>query len=121
MKVQVDENGYVQNFVLTGEGSACDTEVPTPADFMPMAWQAYRLIDGALTLDADRLAALQLAAKQDAIRARRERECFVVINRGQLWYEGISLSRLVELRKWYKSWLDAPATLIVPERPEWLD
>lgn len=121
MKIQVDENGYVKNFVTAGESSACNVDVAEPEGFDLSCWQAYRLIDGSLTLDADRLAALRLAEKQDTIRARRERECFAIINRGQLWYEGISLSRLVELRKWYKSWLDAPATQVIPERPEWLD
>lgn len=64
---------------------------------------------------------LELAVKQDEIRTRREKECYSVINRGQLWYEGISLARLAELRQWYKAWRDAPATLIIPDKPAWLD
>lgn len=121
MKIQVDENGYVENYVLVGEGSACNINVELPEGFEAENYAAYRLIDGALVLDADRLAALQLADRQNAIRARRERECYPVINRGQLWYEGISLARLAELRQWYKAWRDAPATLIIPDRPAWLD
>lgn len=121
MKVQVDANGYLLNFALCGESSVCNIEVDEPENFDLSRWQAYRLADGALTLDANRLTALQLAEKIATIRARREKECYSVINRGQLWYEGISLPRLAELRKWYKAWRDAPATLIVPERPDWLD
>ena len=92
-----------------------------PGEINAENYAAYRLVDGILTLDEERLAALQLAGRQNAIRARRERECYSVINRGQLWYEGISLARLAELRKWYKAWLDAPATLVIPDRPAWLD
>ena len=121
MKIQVDENGYVENYVLVGEGSACNINVDLPEGFEAEHYAAYRLIDGALVLDADRLAALQLAERQNAIRARRERECYSVINRGQLWYEGVSITHLVELRNWYKAWLDAPATLIIPDSPAWLD
>ncbi len=121
MKIQVNKSGYVENYVLVGESSACNIEVEPPEEFGADNYAAYRLIDGTLTLDTDRLAALQLADRQNAIRARRERECYPVINRGQLWYEGVSISRLVELRKWYKAWLDAPATLIIPDKPDWLD
>ena len=121
MKIETDQNGYVKNYVIVGESSACGTETEMPEGFGADNYAAYKLMDGALVLDADRLAALQLADRQNAIRARRERECYSVINRGQLWYEGISLARLAELRQWYKAWRDAPATLIIPDRPAWLD
>lgn len=121
MKIETDKNGYVKNYVIVGESSACGTETEMPEGFGADNYAAYKLMDGALVLDADRLAALQLADRRNAIRARRERECYSVINRGQLWYEGVSITHLVELRKWYKAWLDAPATLIIPDRPAWLD
>lgn len=120
MKVKINEDGYVVRWCDAGENGS-DIEVATPDGFDPMHYGAYRLTDGALTLDADRLTALQLAEKIATIRARREKECYSVINRGQLWYEGISLSRLAELRKWYKAWRDAPATMVIPDRPDWLD
>lgn len=120
MQVKVDQDGYITDYCIGGS-IADSVDVAQPEGFVQQQYRAYRLIDGALTLDTDRLAALQLAGRQDAIRARRERECYSVINRGQLWYEGVSISHLVELRKWYKAWLDAPATLVIPDKPDWLD
>lgn len=121
MKVKLDSDGFVAEFVRVGENPACTVSVDAPDGFEFANYKAYRLVDGVLALDEDRLAALQLADRQNAIRARRELECYSIINRGQLWYEGVSLAHLVELRKWYKAWLDAPATLIIPDRPAWLD
>lgn len=120
MEVKIASDGYVESYCFGGHLSG-GIAVEEPGELSAGNYAAYRLVDGVLTLDEDRLAALQLAGRQDAIRARRERECYSVINRGQLWYEGISLARLAELRKWYKAWLDAPATLIIPDRPAWLD
>lgn len=121
MKVKLDSDGFVAEFARIGENPACTVSVDAPDGFEFANYKAYRLIDGVLALDADRLADLQLEDKQDLIRARRERECYSIINRGQLWYEGISLARLVELRQWYRAWLDAPATLTIRDRPAWLD
>ena len=120
MQVKVDQNGYITDYCIGGS-IADSVDVTQPEEFGADNYAAYKLIDGTLTLDTDRLAALRLADRQNAIRARRERECYSVINRGQLWYEGVSIAHLVELRKWYKAWLDAPATLIIPDRPAWLD
>lgn len=120
MQIKIDRDGYITDYCIGGS-IADSVEVVQPADFARQQYRAYRLLDGILTLDEDRLTSLQLADRQNAIRARRERECYPVINRGQLWYEGIGLARLAELRQWYKAWRDAPATLIVPDRPAWLD
>jgi hypothetical protein len=120
MEVKIASDGYVESYCFGGHLSG-GIAVEEPGELSAENYAAYRLVDGALTLDEDRLAALQLAGRQNAIRARRERECYSVINRGQLWYEGISLARLAELRQWYKAWRDAPATLIIPDRPAWLD
>ena len=58
--------------------------------------------------------------QKEDLRKRRETECFSVINRGQLWYEGVSLVQLLELRSWYKSWLNVTETMVVPDKPSWL-
>lgn len=59
--------------------------------------------------------------KRAEIRLRRETECFAVINRGKLWYDRLSVVQEVQLTDWYDAWLDAPETLVVPERPSWID
>jgi len=63
---------------------------------------------------------VQTEEQKENLCSRRETECFAVINRGQLWYEGISLSQLLELRQWYKAWLNVTTTLVAPEKPKWL-
>lgn len=55
------------------------------------------------------------------VRARRERECFSVINRGKLWYDRLSNEQLLELEKWYQAWLDATETGVIPARPRWIN
>ena len=57
---------------------------------------------------------------EEAIRKRRARECFPIVNRGKLWYNRLSNEQVEELDKWYTSWLDAPETHIIPAEPEWL-
>lgn len=59
--------------------------------------------------------------KAELLRKRRENECFPVINRGTLWYEKLTDEQKTELSAWYEAWLDAPATLTVPEKPSWID
>ena len=58
--------------------------------------------------------------KVQMFREIREDECFEIVNRGKLWYDGLTHSQLEELGKWYQAWLDAPATLVYPNKPKWL-
>lgn len=55
------------------------------------------------------------------IRARRESECFSVVNRGKLWYDKLLPAQVEELNRWYEAWLDATETLVTPKRPYFLD
>ena len=55
------------------------------------------------------------------IRERRERECFPIINRGQLWYNKLTREQIAELNAWYNAWLDAPDTRCIPPAPHWLN
>ena len=58
--------------------------------------------------------------QREYIRQLRVSKCFSYINRGQLWYDMLTAGQKAELKEWYISWLDAPATLTIPEPPEWL-
>lgn len=62
-----------------------------------------------------------LEIKQINLRSLRERDCFPIINRGQLWYQTLTKDQLTELNKWYKDWLDVTKTLVVPTKPSWLE
>lgn len=54
------------------------------------------------------------------LRTRRESECFLIINRGQLWYAFLTAEQLQELKSWYQAWLDITETGVIPEKPSWL-
>jgi hypothetical protein len=56
----------------------------------------------------------------DDLRSQRESECFPIINRGKLWYDGLTEKQYKELEKWYKDWLKATDTKVKPNKPEWL-
>lgn len=57
----------------------------------------------------------------NSIRKRRETECFLIINRGTLWYDTLTVEQITELNDWYTAWLNAPATNVIPEKPQWLN
>ena len=58
---------------------------------------------------------------KEAIRQRRENECFPIINRGYAWYRLLTFEQLEELDKWYIAWLDAPETGVIPEKPQFIN
>lgn len=55
------------------------------------------------------------------IRQRRKDECFSIVNRGQLWYNCLTIEQRSELNGWYHAWLNATETGIIPAKPLWLD
>ena len=59
-------------------------------------------------------------SEEQGLRLRRENECFSFVNRGSVWYDTLPQKQKEELGVWYKAWLDAPATKIVPQKPDWL-
>ena len=57
----------------------------------------------------------------DEVYIRNERKkAFKLIDKSVLWYESLKPKEKTELDKWYKAWLDAPVTMVIPEKPEWL-
>ena len=121
MQVTLNEKGNVSSFAWIGnllEG----TEVPEPAEPIHFAehYTAYKLADGKLVFDTEMDKALQNDAELENLRQRREKECFSVINRGQLWYDNLSAAQRTELQVWYAAWLAVTDTLVVPEWPEWI-
>lgn len=87
-----------------------------------------RAYDGALMFASDMLSEEYLRKKQqkeendfiEKLRYDREIECFAIINRGQLWYETLTLEQKEELKLWYKSWLDVTKTLKKPTKPNFV-
>lgn len=122
MQLQITD-GYITGYATLG-GFDGGVEVPDgvldECDPDALARGCYLWADGAAVLDAEKLDG-QLAAEHTAeIRARREAECFVLINRGALWYERLTDEQRTELDEWYQAWLDAPETGIAPEPLDWI-
>lgn len=117
MKVQLDEKGYVQNFVLYGTSNVCDVDVPEPDGFSTKLqfYQAWKFDGEKLIFDDTRAYELGNDFKKNDIREDRARKCFSVINRGELWYARLTEEQKAELETWYQKWLDAPQTGIEPE------
>ena len=121
MQVITDDRGYVLSFAFVGNMvGASETPEPEDMDLFMHQFYAFQLKDGKLMYDPTEYEKVQTEEQKENLRSRRETVCFAVINRGQLWYEGISLSQLLELRQWYKAWLNVTTTLVAPEKPKWL-
>lgn len=58
---------------------------------------------------------------KDFYRARREKICFPIVNRGQVWYNHLSIEQKVDLNNWYEDWLDVTETLFEPALLSWLN
>lgn len=54
------------------------------------------------------------------LRAKRDDECFSVVDRGSLWYETLTDTQKEELKVWHQAWLNVTETKIIPEKPSWL-
>lgn len=54
------------------------------------------------------------------LRDVRDVECFSIINRGGLWYKGLTEIQLQELEIWYNNWLDITETKTIPTKPDWI-
>ena len=122
MKITTDENGFVRCFAYIGTlVDGIDVPEPEDIDLFLHQFYAFRLQDGQLVYDSDAYEAYVTEETKEEYRRHREKECFSVINRGQLWYEGITIQQMVELRQWYKAWLKVTETMVIPEKPEWLE
>lgn len=122
MQILTNEKGYVVGFALIGNiTDGIEVEDPKDADHFEQHYKAYKLQDGALVFDALQQEQEHLEQAQAEYRRRREKECFSVINRGQLWYDRITQDQRKELEAWYKAWLDGTPTLTVPEKPAWVN
>lgn len=121
MKVLLNEEGYVESYALEGNLMA-SVEYSEPEDMAAFEnhFAAFRVRDGTLLLDSERLKELSNAETITAFRIQREAVCFSVINRGEPWYERLTDQQREELQDWYQAWLDVTQTLTVPVKPDWI-
>ena len=85
-------------------------------------WELYSQDESSYKIEDGKFIALKQQAELEAaaLRARRETECFSVVDRGGFWYGKLTEEQKTELSAWYEAWLDAPATGVAPQKPEWL-
>lgn len=122
MQIKVNEQGFITDFAIVGtiEGGI---EVNEPKDinhFMEH-FTAYKVKNNAPDFDSEEDNKIETENTKQALRQRRQTECFSYVNRGQLWYATLSVKQLAELTLWYKAWLNVTETMSVPERPAWLE
>ena len=125
MKVIFDENGYIKSFAVVGDlkGALEFSEAEIDAELLSNLktdFKSYHLIDGKFVKDEYKMTEILHNIELAELRARRETECFEVVNRSTLWYNTLTEEQKVELNAWYHAWLDVTETLAVPEKPEWL-
>lgn len=123
MEIVTNEQGYVSSYNLTTDTASIGGHiVDTPEDLQDFEihFYCYKLVDGALQKDSEKLEWYRILNLQTEIRARREKECFNIIDRSKLWYDKLTNEQYQELSAWYEAWLNAPETLIVPTAPNWL-
>ena len=82
----------------------------------------YTLAENKITLTdfTDEVKAKKIENELIALRTRREKECFAIINRGQLWYDTLTDEQKAELNLWYYNWLQVTDTKLIPIKPEWI-
>ena len=100
------------------------TRLPEATDTIEDAvWELYCSDPTAYKIENGKFVKLkdETELRANAIRTRRERECFPIINRGKLWYDKLTEEQKTELATWYEAWLDAPATSIIPDKLTWME
>lgn len=123
MQIVLDEHGYVKAYALIGEMSDASATVNNPADIddFEMNYRSYYLSDkNTLVKSADKQLEINHARELTELRHKRDKQCFVYINRGQLWYGKLTDEQKGELDVWYQAWLDVTDTMTIPEMPAWL-
>lgn len=68
----------------------------------------------------ERKKAIDAQIFKEELRARRDYECFSVVNRGKLWYDTLAEEQLYDLNVWYHDWLDVTETLEIPIKPDFI-
>lgn len=123
MKVLLNENNYVTDYAFIGNLNGGIEVIPSSdidIKHFRENFFAYKFINNSLIFDEVQVINMINENEKTILREKRERECFPVINRGQLWYETLSDTELSELREWYQAWLDVTDTQEIPSKPSWI-
>jgi hypothetical protein len=123
MKIVLDEQGFVLNYAIVGSfEDETQIEIIEPDDLEDFEtnYRSYHIIDDKLVKDTEEQLRLEDEQELEELRLQREKICFPIINRGELWYSRLTDEQKEELNIWYDAWLDITETRIIPDTPEWL-
>jgi hypothetical protein len=99
MQLQIID-GYITGFAILG-GFVDGVDVPDNAldgcDEEGLSLGCYRWEDSKAVLDEDKLVAIKAERQANEIRARRDVECFALIDRSPLWYSRLTEEQTAEL------------------------
>ena len=123
--ITIDENKYLTGF-YSGPGWIIEDGIEIEdsnleAEFFNNTFSDYQYIDGKIIKDEAKSIITKTEQFIEELRGRRKTECFPIINRGDLWYSRLTEEQLNELNIWYDAWLNVTETLVVPEKPNWLE
>lgn len=132
MKILIDSLGYVTSAMYSEYGDIYDangnkgilvSDIPEDEfsrfqEFM----EAYKYYpdNGEVKFDHTKYTSIIHKKELDELRYRRQKECFDIVDRSQLWYNSLTEEQLSELTEWYNAWLKVTETLTPPEKPAWL-
>lgn len=123
MQIILNEQGYVKAYALIGTfgSSSITVDEPTNINDFEENYRSYYLSEGnVLVKNNDKQKEIEAQREATNLRTQREKICFPVINRGELWYSKLSSEQKEELSTWYQAWLDVTKTKVVPQMLEWL-
>lgn len=123
MQIIIDEKGYVASYAIIGQFvGGIEVSDPVDEDWFAEHFEEFKYNPetGELIRNVSREAALANHRTAEELRIRREKECFSVINRGEMWYSLLTDEQKAELKEWYKAWLDVTETLEPPDTPDWI-
>lgn len=120
MQVTLKDN-YVENWSVDGNiENSVMVEMPDNFEDFFKYYFCYKVKDGTLTKDTEKVDEYVHTAYIESLRERRSQECFPIINRGKLWYSRLTSEQYEELNIWYQNWLNVTDTLVAPNTPSWL-
>lgn len=123
MKIVLNEQGFVMNYAIIGcfdDDTQIEIAEPDDLEDFEINYRSYHIVDDKLVKDGEEQIRLEDEEELQYLRKQREKICFPIINRGELWYSRLTEEQKNELNIWYDAWLDVTETRVTPEMPEWL-
>lgn len=125
--IQVDIEGYITAIAQEANEGHMETEI-TMEEFLErygaenVTDGTHKYINGEILCDGgtERSRRINAQRLKQELRERRAQECYLVVNRGQVWYDKLTAEQKNELLCWYEAWLNVTETLNVPKMPSWL-